>query len=407
MLLGVGVAIGLIGISGAVNFRMAFRTADTNLDAWLYGTAAALLDGLKALLPLAMVWAWQARRWFVTFVGVAVFSVLSGFSLVNGIGYVSDLRWLQVGQRKAGIESRASLKATMTRLEGQLAAILTTRSAETIEQAIGAVFARPVARHSTVDSHSDGCTNARSLTREACEEVARLRVELAESRERTRLNAVVAETRARLDALSAITAMASAEPQVEVVKGLAEGWYGALSKEDVRRGLVVMVGLVLELGSGLGLYLVTVPWHDAGRRNGKAGGEPAGAGGAPEVEAPPASVDSAPLNRGEGEVVERMPEAVRIGNVEAFAAECLVPAEGGRISSTSLFGQYRRWCIRRGEVPLRGSEFEVVFHDLAEDVGIPWGNRGGNVMYHDVALTLEQPPQVGVGEGAGDGSTEG
>lgn len=373
MVLGIVISVGLVLVSAVVNFRMAYRTADTEFDAWLYGLGAGLVDGLKALIPFSVRWAWLNRHWVAAGAGVAAFLVFSSFSFLNGLGYAADLRFLKVGERAAEIESRAGIQKELERLEKRRGAIATVRAPTAIEQSIGAVLARPVGKHSTVDSHSEGCTTSRSLTREACGEVAGLRVELAESRERTEIDGKLLVLRAKLSGLKGESAMSTAEPQVAVVKGLS-GWVrDDLSSEDVRLGLVLVVGLVFEVASGLGLYLVTIPWQ----------GQPRVADAGDEA---PATQE---MGQEENVLVEPMPDAVRIGDIDMFAEACLVPAEGGRLPSTAMFERYRAWCRERGDVPLRSGEFEVLLQELAADVGIPWENRGSNVVYHDVELRPE------------------
>ena len=52
VLTGVVLCLGLVAISAALNFRVAYRTGDTELDAWIYGSGAAIADGLKDLADI-------------------------------------------------------------------------------------------------------------------------------------------------------------------------------------------------------------------------------------------------------------------------------------------------------------------------------------------------------------------
>jgi hypothetical protein len=80
-------------------------------------------------------------------------------------------------------------------------------------------------------------------------------------------------------------------------------------------------------------------------------------------------------------------EAGRLGAVEAYALARVVPEPGRQVTCSDAFVDYRAWCEREGQAPLREPQFMEAFEVLAREVGIPIRQRGSNLSFVDVMLT--------------------
>ena len=102
---GMVLSLALIGVSALLNFRMAYRMGDTELDAWIYGGGAASADGLKALLPFFIAWAMYKREYLAVAAASVLFAVMTAYSFSAGMGFAAQLRSYQEEARLGAIGS--------------------------------------------------------------------------------------------------------------------------------------------------------------------------------------------------------------------------------------------------------------------------------------------------------------
>lgn len=363
---GIGVCVGLIAISAVLNFRVGYRSADTPFDAWVYGTGVALIDVLKAGLPFVIGIAWAHKQWARSVIAAIVFAVFSLYSVTAGVRFAAQHQASWLGKNTGDVEKRSALRATLTRLEETAQTLGPQRSEEEVAEAIEAVFAKPVANASTVATYSDRCTTARKATREPCAEIANLQTEMARARQKADVDVQIAQATREFVALGALGAGGEADPQVKAIQGLLEWSPYAVSERNIRLGLVLVIGVLFEVGSGLGLYLVTTPWR----------------------------LTSSNIPDANDTTTEQRPQkpeetVMELGSVVAFAGEKLEPLAGAKMTMTEMFEQYVGWCKASQKAPLRMADFFLAFESLAEEVGIPVSQRGANVVYRDVGLVPE------------------
>lgn len=368
--------MGLIGVSAALNFRVGYRAADTELDGLIYGTGAGLADVLKAMCPFVVAWGLKKSDWLAVGGAAVVFVVISLYSLTAGMGFASQHRAFREAERTGAIEERGDLRRELARLEAAADSLGPQRSEATIGREIEVVFARPMAKHSTVESMSSRCTLVRTATREACAEIAGLMSEVEKAREWAELQDKLAQVRGKIEQLGTAGASGSADPQIDTLKGILGFAKREVTREDIRIGLVALVAVMFELGSGLGLYLVTTPWRSdwTASREGAAAEMPARDTG---------------YGRGvSAEVLEKgvMAKAAALGDVEEFVLARVDVASGG-VSAAEMFAAYEAWC-REGElVPLGHVIFLERFAQLARDVGIDMHQLGADVVYLGIGIS--------------------
>lgn len=371
VVVGIFVSIGLIAVSAALNFRIGYRAADTETDAWIYGIGAGLVDVLKALCPFIVGWGLRQKDWIAVIGGSIAFVVFTAYSVTAGMGFAAQHRAFREAERSGAIEERADLRHELTRLEMAAGALGAQRSEAAIGREVEAVLARPVGRNSTVGSASQRCSLERRLTRDACAEVATLLTELEKAKEWADLQPRLEAVRGKLEKLGSAGAAAQGDPQLDTLAGVFKLTDHPVSRENIRTGLVVLVGLIFELGSGLGLYLVTTPWR----------AERAIARVATNTNPGPMRTAPVPAPH-DGAVVRN---ARRLGDVAEFVDAALTGAETD-MSASEVFGAYGDWCRQDAMAPLAEAAFLEAFDQLASEVGIESDVHDGMRSYKGIAL---------------------
>lgn len=74
------VSVGLIAVSVTLNARMAYRSADTVFDAWVYALAAGFADALKAYAPFAVHAGWRNRDVVAVIAALTVFVTVTAYA---------------------------------------------------------------------------------------------------------------------------------------------------------------------------------------------------------------------------------------------------------------------------------------------------------------------------------------
>jgi hypothetical protein len=88
----------------------------------------------------------------------------------------------------------------------------------------------------------------------------RLGIEFANAKVALRLDGELSDLRQKLDKVPA--ASSAEDPQAAAISRLAVWFDRTFRGEDVQLGLALLLALLVEAGSGLGLYLVTTPWRE-------------------------------------------------------------------------------------------------------------------------------------------------
>jgi hypothetical protein len=348
VLVGVLGSLGLVAISALLNYRFGFRLGGTDeVERQLYGLGFGFADVVKALMPFCFALALTKKDW-VAAVGAALFfAVASVSSFYAGIGLAAEHRLANAGANTGILDNRKNLQTEQKRLETRLETIGHLGTPKEVENAIEAAYAQPYAAgQRTVGVHSDRCRKNMVATREACAAIAALNVTLEQAREAEQARKRLDDVQNALGGLD--SSVQSVDPQLDVIDRVFRWFDAPLEEADIRTGLLLGLGLLLELGSGLGLYTVTTPWRHR-----------------------------------EGDFRTKM---TILGDAAVWADERLQVVQGGRLTANMVFADYETWCRARNYVAMREGVFVDQLMTLANEVGMPMEQSGSNLEFRDVGL---------------------
>jgi hypothetical protein len=357
VVLGIAASCVLIAVSALLNYRMGYRSADTELDGIIYGSGAGAGDLLKAVAPFVIFWGWKHKDYLAALSAAALYVVISGYSLTAALGFAAQHRAHKDGENLGVIEKRGDLRRQLGRAEARLAELGTQRTPLEVAEAINGILKRPIPGNSrTVSEQSAQCTLNRKSTREACAEIAGLRTELARAQEAERLAAESKQIRKDLDATNTGSVVTMADPQVEALTRTAKVATLPIDRKDVEFGLAWLLALFIELGSGLGLYVSTTPWRS---RSGEGGGRK----GKQERNARPG-----------------------LGAVDSYVLERLERVVGEELKFAEIFMDYQAWCRWQGATAFNRDMFDAQLAELAEAAGISIAARHRVPVMRDVGF---------------------
>lgn len=359
VVLGIICSLGLIAVSALLNFRIGYRSADEPFDGWIYGAGAAMCDVMKALLPFVMAAGLRNRDALALLAGIGAFALMSTYSVTAGIGFAAEQKVFREAGRAAVISQRKSLERREAELVTAASTMAFQRTEAEVLRDIDARFAKPMGR-TTLKDATDNCTNVTRAARDACAGVATLHTELETARRWSSVDAELRDTRKQLAQMGDNGTASTSDPQALMLAGLASWTNHVLTPEDVRIGLVVLVSLMFEVGSGFGLYLATTPWRQPTK-----------------TRLPSFS------KRGRPQATSHAT------SVQQFLLGGLEEAKGQWLSEHVLLSAYQGWCLKHKVTALGQDGLRTGIMILASEVGLPFHTRNGHLELGDVGLKVD------------------
>ncbi len=201
-------------------------------------------------------------------------------------------------------------------------------------------------------------------SRTFCADIEKLKGELATAEEAERLRTKDADLGAKLAGVDLVAVMRSTDAQSEALAR-----FTGLTSATVRDALAFLVALLIELGSGLGLYAATA--------SGKA---PEGVPAAEVIAEAQAGVSAAPAAK----KAKKAAPVTQEDALTAFLRTGIRAVEGGEIGAGELHDAYARWMAAHGQAePVLSS---VLFGRKLVELGYAKEKRGGKVRWQGVAL---------------------
>src|SRR5215510_283428 len=389
-LMGVVAAGIFLAVSAAMNYRFGFSLGKSAVDGEIYGLASAAADCFKALVPFFFFAAVRNRKWSQALAAALVWTVVTGYSMTSALGHAALNRLDTSGKRAVEAANYADLRADSKRAQEQLGWIPQHRPADTVQSELNGL------KGQRAWSNTAGCSDVTGKSnREFCQQFYKLNAELASGVEAQKLEARIAEIGARLAKTAGGTVLAEADPQASVLAKLS-----GLNVDRVQTALTLFVALLIEIGSGFGMYVAFAHWrlhdHPAPKvpvHAVQAAAETARAEAVrpvePVAETEPQAVDEA--------ASQEVPPVRRLGandnkvggkpllpdsDVERYYRERIVASGGSSLTSQDLYESYCSWCEERDKEPFAMPTFSREFKSF----GIRKERIGGRTRYFDIAL---------------------
>jgi hypothetical protein len=386
--LGIVAAGVLLAVSAAMNWRFGFSIGKTELDGQIYGAASAAADCFKALVPFFFFAAIKNRMWSQAAASAVVWVVVTAYSLTSALGHAALNRQDTTGQRAVQAQSYKDLRGELKRAEDQISWIPQHRPALTVAGDIANL------KNQREFGWTKGCTEVTGKSnRDFCQKVHGLGSELASAQQAEMLSRQISQLREKIHAIDTVAVNSEADPQAAVLAKLGHFvGFTSMKVEDVQTALTIFIALLLEVGSGFGMYVAFSQWRlydQAAPR-------------APQIVtavATPvaASVASAPAPT--SVLIAQQPAAIANDNrsvpmqklvapdddVERYRKERIDNAEGSSLTATELYMDYCAWCEEQQKEPLALPTFG---RELGE-LGVPKAKIAGRVRYIGIALRAE------------------
>ena len=346
----------LLCVSAAMNWQYGYSLGETQFNAYVLGAASIAADCMKALLPFFIFAAWRNRSWSQALGGAALWAVCILYALTSAIGFASTNRSDTTGTRVMQAEKYEDLRTQLNRVTDQQKWLEKHRSVGMVEAEIDA------AKQNYRWTSSEGCVNATvTLSREFCESYHKLQAELAAAKKEEALQKSADQVRAKLGEMNGTAAAKVADPQATMIAKLL-----GFDIKQVELGLTILVTLLVELGSSMGLYVSTSTWriHEPKRMP------------APE-----------PIK-----VVEIMHPPVRLhqpprlalprSDIELYFKDRIRQDDGASVTALALYDNYCEWreTTQRQPVGL------PIFSRQLTDLGVQKAKIAGKIRYIGIRL---------------------
>jgi hypothetical protein len=345
----------MLGVSAAMNWQYGFNLGKTPFDSHILGAASIAADCLKALLPFFIFAAWRHRNWSQAVGGTALWVVCILYALTSAIGFASLNRSDTTSTRAVQAEQYEDLRAQLSQVKDRQKWLQEHRSVGMVEAEI-----RAAKQHYRWTS-SEGCTNATvTLSREFCEGFHKLQAELAAANKSEILQAQADDIRGKLDNIEAGSVPQVADPQATIIAKIS-----GVDIKQVELGLTILITLLVELGSSMGLYVATSTWrvHEQIRR--------------PEPARVVEIVEPKPVNLQIQQPQQEAPLALPRSDIESYFNERIREDDGSSVTALSLYDNYCDWCERSERQPVG----LPIFSRQLTDLGVQKAKIAGKIRY--------------------------
>jgi hypothetical protein len=250
-IIGAPVVLGLIAVSVILNFRFGTLLATADEDKLVYGLASGCADLLKGVLPFVIAWGWGSRKWLVGFVASLLFGTFTAYSVTSALGFAALNRDGTSGKRQSVIERQQHLRSELVRKRQDRAVLPAARPVATIDGELAA------ARQNTRWDATSGCTKATlPESRSFCDGYFRLTAERGNALAAAQLDGDVARLSQALHGGEMAATSGTADPQVALLSQLLQ-----LGEDKTKLVLALLIAALVELGSGLGFFVVFAMWE--------------------------------------------------------------------------------------------------------------------------------------------------
>ena len=420
--LGVLAAGVLLAVSAAMNWRFGYSLGRSEMDGQIYGAASAAADCLKALIPFFFFAAVRNRVWSQAAASALVWVVVTAYSMTSALGHAALNRFDSTGHRAQEAQAYQDLRTDLKRAEDQAGWIPQHRPFATVQGDIDGL------KSQKLWSQTASCSSATlKASRDFCQKYFSLTAELAAAGEAKSADERIAVLKTKLEAKEGTAALTEADPQAKVLTELANAFFPNVKIDNVQMAMTLFVALLLEIGSGFGMYVSFSQWRLYDR---KAPSAPrferrevetaAAAVAAPvltpiavqttkprsgandnrsieiplevpvvqtlAIEAQPAEVHQAETKVAEAKFAAPVRRLAPETNTERFYRENIEVQDGSSVTATQLYEDYCTWCDAKSKEPAALPSFAREFAEL----GVRKDKVAGRVRYIGIALKSDR-----------------
>lgn len=353
-------ALVLIAVSGTMNFLFMQGMGKDETESLVLGAASVAIDIFKALLPILIWWSYRESRYGFMTTAIVMFTIFTAFSLTSAIGFSATNRGHISGIREGANAQLTAVAADIRAETAKLEALPQHRPAPILEQQINRV------RTDRLWSRTKQCSDAtRTRSRAFCDHYFILKTELESAILAGRSERRIKELKRSESRLKSSGAGGEADPQVTVLARLSGN-----DESSVRTALIIFIAALLELGSGLGLWMAT-GHSEIFRRHGPARHlkiqqhDPVMSAEtihAAAIEAVP--IPSLPMTSN-AETRQN-----QIADIEDYVLDRIRPAEEGKLTMADLFTDYQSWISALRKSEATQDLFKTVVEKIMTEVGV-------------------------------------
>lgn len=389
----------LLFVSAAMNWTFGFGLGKTPLESQILGAGSVGADILKALIPFLVLFAIKNRSWMQALAGVLVWTICTTYSMTSSLGFAAHNRADTVGERTIAATQYGDLRAQLKHVNEKLGWIPQHRSVAEVDADINAILDKRIKkgrdRGKTIGQVTKNFTNKSWYSRRYGDKVLNLRKELAIAKNAEKLEAEKATLAAKLET-SSTKSVTTADPQAAILKQIT-----GLSIEKVQLGLIVLLSLLVEIGSGLGFFVVLggnkakaikamakVDTKTKAKADVKVEAAPVAKveKAEPKVETkvvnPPA--EAKPAAVANDNIPSRRPTVPLISSNELkdYYVDRISMQDGTSITASALYEDYCSWAEARKKEPMTLPAFGRQFGEI----GIQKAKIAGRIRYINVKL---------------------
>ena len=385
----------LLFVSAAMNWSFGFGLGKTPLESQILGAGSVGADVLKALIPFLVLYAVKHRSWMQAMAGILVWTICTTYSLTSSLGFAAHNRSDTVGERTLAVTQYGDLREQLKSVNAKLGWIPQHRSVAEVDADINAILDKRIKkgrnRGKTIGQVTKNFTNKSWYSRHYGDKVLNLRKELAIAKNAETLYAEKATLTGKLESTSA-KSVTTADPQAAILTQIT-----GLSIEKVQLGLIVLLSLLVEIGSGLGFFVVlggdkakAIQVMAKAEAKARAKVEAAAKKTVAKVEtkteqrvvAPVAEATKAPVAN--DNIPSRRPTVPLISSneIKDYYGDRIEMQDGTSITASALYEDYCSWAESRKKEPMTLPAFGRQFGEI----GIQKAKIAGRIRYINVKL---------------------
>lgn len=385
----------LLFVSAAMNWSFGFGLGKTPLESQILGAGSVGADVLKALIPFLVLYALKHRSWMQAVAGILVWTICTTYSMTSSLGFAAHNRADTVGERTIAATQYGDLRSQLKHVNAKLGWIPQHRSVAEVDADINAILDKRIKkgrdRGKTVGQVTKNFTNKSWYSRHYGDKVLNLRKELAIAQNAEKLEVEKATLTGKLETAST-KSVTIADPQAAILTQIT-----GLSVEKVQLGLIVLLSLLVEIGSGLGFFVVlggnkakAVKATVKAETEAIAHVEAVTVAKIEKVEnkvetkvvTPPAEAAKAPVAN--DNIPSRRPTVPLISSNELkdYYVDRISMQDGTSITASALYEDYCSWAESRNKEPMTLPAFGRQFGEI----GIQKAKIAGRIRYINVKL---------------------